>query len=79
MIGLVEILLFLTPFGAFAAWRLLAPHLPRIAVWGAVLFVLATGSLAAFVASRPTMHRGDRYVPPALLGDLIVPGRAVPK
>lgn len=77
MIGVVELLLFLTPFAAFLAWRLLAPVLPRASVWAAAGLVVAIGLAAAWTASRPSLHHGQRYAPAQLRDGAIMPGQAV--
>lgn len=78
----IEIVLFLTPFLGFAAWRLAfpSPQPPRWLVGGAigcaVLFLLVAGwiwFLDARDANQP-------YVPAELRGDRVVPGnQAIPR
>ena len=79
MVGLVEIALFLLPFGLFALWRVLAPHASRVAVIAALLAmaVLATGAVTLF--RRGHMQAHQRYVPATTLPDgRVVPGHAAP-
>lgn len=79
MIGVLEAVLFLTPFAAFVAWRLLSPHLPAVAVWVAVAAVLLIGAAGAWVAQRPHLEHGQGYVPPTWRDGVVVPGHAVPR
>ncbi len=79
MIGLLEVALFLAPFAAWLLWRVLSPHLPRVAIWAAAALLLTLVAGAAWTWTRPHMGLGDRYEPPHWQNGQIVPGRAVPK
>jgi hypothetical protein len=79
VIGLVEIALFLLPFGVFALWRVLAPHASRLAVAGALVAMLALAGGAVTLYRRAAMAPHQRYVPATALPDgTVVPGHAAP-
>ena len=76
MIGILEALLFLAPFGVWLAWRLLSPVLPKAAVWASIVAVIAIALGAAWTSSGPAMRHGQRYAPPQWRNGEIVPGHA---
>lgn len=79
MVGLVEIVLFLLPFGVFALWRVLAPHASRLAVAGALLAMLVLAVSAVTLYRRAAMAPHQRYIPATTLPDgTVVPGHAAP-
>lgn len=79
MVGLVEILLFLTPFVLFALWRVLAPHASRLAIAGALVLALIVAGGAVSLFRRGHMEATQRYVPATTLPDgTVVPGHAAP-
>jgi hypothetical protein len=81
LLRLTELLLFLAPFAAFAAWWLSAsvggPSRP--VVIGAVC-VLAVLAIALFWLRREnSLPSGGTYVPAELEDGRVVPGHALPK
>jgi len=77
---LVEILLFLLPFGAYALWRRFNPSAePSSRFLALALIGIALGLAGAvwYGLSR-SMDRSATYVPARLDGDHIEPGRAEP-
>jgi hypothetical protein len=81
MLRLLELALFLSPFVAFALWRLLAPARPpsarAVALAAGVLAVLAG---ALFWYSREdVLPPGTEYAPAQLQDGRLVPGHAVPR
>lgn len=79
MIGLVEIVLFLLPFGLFALWRVLAPHASRLAVAGALLAMVLLAFSAVPLYRRAHMEANQRYIPAITLPDgRVVQGHAAP-
>ena len=82
MIGVAELLLFLSPFAAFMAWCVLGPRVTRLYLGAALLAVLAVLAVAAtgiglFLSRR--VDRRDIYLPAQMENGTIVPGRAVPR
>jgi hypothetical protein len=78
MLRLVEILLFLSPFAAFALWRVLAPvggPSPRVIAVAAGMLVLLLGALLWYRA-EDALPPGVAYIPPTFVGGRIVPGHA---
>lgn len=80
MLRLLELLLFVSPFVAFAAWRLLLPAggpSPRLmmAVTGVVL--LLAGGLYWF-SRQNALPRGSPYAPAQMQDGRLVPARGVP-
>ena len=78
MLRLVEILLFLSPFAAFALWRVLAPvggPSPRVLAIAAGVLVLLLGALLWYRA-EDALPPGSTYVPPTFEDGRIVPGHA---
>jgi hypothetical protein len=79
MVGLVEIVLFLLPFGLFAMWRVLAPHATRLAVAGALLAMVIVAFGGVSLYRRAHMEPHQRYIPATTLPDgRVVPGHAAP-
>jgi membrane associated rhomboid family serine protease len=79
MVGLVEIVLFLLPFGVFALWRVLAPHASRLAVAGALLAMLVLAVSAVTLYRRSHLEAHQRYVPATTMPDgRVVQGHAAP-
>ena len=78
---LAELLLFLTPFAAFIAWRLTAgsggPSRALLIGAACVLAVLA-GTLV-WLSQRHALPPGAAYVPAELRDGRIVPGHAAPR
>ncbi|MCK8787806.1 hypothetical protein M0638_25960 [Roseomonas sp. NAR14] len=77
---MLNLLLFLLPFAAYALWRHLNPRvgMSGVEVALAVLgIVLAVGGAAWFGLSR-SMAPDTVYVPPHLQDGRVVPGHAVP-
>jgi hypothetical protein len=72
MIGAAELMLFLSPFVAYAVWRLLGPRVTPLSV----LAIAATG-LGLIVRNR--VDRRYLYVPAHMENGVIVPGHAVPR
>jgi len=78
MLRLVEVLLFLSPFAAFALWRLLAPvggPSPRVIGAAAGVVVLLLG-LLLWYRTQDALPPGSTYVPPEFHDGRIVPGHA---
>ena len=82
MARIVEIVLFLTPFIGFVAWRILSPS-PAPPVWlMGVLVTLVVMMLLTLLWGWYLDAGDDRtpYIPARIQGDGIVPaGRAVPR
>jgi hypothetical protein len=81
MLRLVEVALFLSPFAAFLAWRLLASS--RIASRNVIGMALAalvavSAALVWFGLDRRLASDGD-YVPAEWTGGRIIPGHSAPK
>jgi hypothetical protein len=80
MSRMIEVVLFLTPFLGFAAWRLLfpSPSPPLWLMYGLAGFVVLL--LLALVWSRH-LDAGDShetYVPARLVGGHVVPAQKAP-
>lgn len=77
MLRFAEIGLFLTPFGLYIAWRLLAPHTRPLALWigGAVFLSLLAGAI--YLGLHQRMPADARYVPPHVENGRIVPGHSL--
>lgn len=72
---LVEILLFLVPFAAFVAWRLLAPN-PKAPLWILYSLVGVTVALTIALVLLRQQDAGDKqqaYVPAQLQDGHILP------
>ncbi|HVZ08567.1 DUF6111 family protein [Rhodopila sp.] len=78
---LIEIVLFLSPFAAFAALRLLSPSqaLPRWAVPALAVSVVAMLGLLLFLRGRDAGDADLAYVPARMDNGRIVPGHAAPR
>jgi hypothetical protein len=80
MSRIIEIVLFVTPFVAFAAWRLLFPSAgltPRM-LYGTAGFVLLMLAALFWLHQQDAADAGRVYVPAALQDGRIVPGHAAP-
>lgn len=79
-IALVELLAFLSPFAAYALWRLLvtrAGKLLETTPWFALTvagLVLVCAGFVALAFLEPGAPPGARYVPPRLEDGRLVPG-----
>ena len=81
MLRLLEIVLFLAPIAAFAAWRVLAPASGpsnrTLAIAAGVLIVLAAALFA--YSRREALPPGTQYVPAQLRDGRIVPSHVAPR
>ncbi|HEY8290310.1 MAG TPA: hypothetical protein VIG49_13645 [Acetobacteraceae bacterium] len=78
MIRFVELVLFLAPFAAFAAWRLLAPERgpsPRFLAALACVLAAIIGSLIWF-REEGAAPAGSSYVPSTLRDGQITPSES---
>lgn len=81
MLRLVELLLFLGPFIAYALWRLLAPvggPSPRFIAVAAGLVIVVAAVLFWF-SREDALPPGTSYVPAELHDGRLIPGHAVPQ
>lgn len=79
MLRFLELLLFLAPFVAFAAWRVLLPvggPSPRLTMLAAGLLLLLAGGLYWF-SRHDMLPSGSIYAPAQLRDGRVVPGRGV--
>jgi hypothetical protein len=80
MTRLIEIVLFLTPFIGFAAWRVVAPA-DRMPGWvialavGAVMMILA---LLLVLRALDASDGNKTYVPAHMEDGRVIPGHAAP-
>jgi hypothetical protein len=74
---LIEILLFVTPFLAFAAWRLLfpSPRPPRWLISGLAVFVVLMLLALIWVRHIDAGDANQTYVPAELHDGRIIPAR----
>lgn len=79
MIGVAELLLFLSPFAAFVAWCVLGPRVTRLYLGVALLAVIAVAATGIGLFLSHRVNRRDIYVPAQLENGAIVPSRAVPR
>ncbi len=79
MIGVAELLLFLSPFAAFMAWCVLGPRVTRLYLGAALLAVLAVAATGIGLFLSRRVDRRDIYLPAQMENGTIVPGRAVPR
>lgn len=80
MIRILEIALFLAPFGLFAAWRLLAPGTeigPRHLTIAAIVLALCLGALV-WGRMQEAEPPNAAYVPAHIQGTTIEPPAAKP-
>jgi hypothetical protein len=77
MIGVAELLLFLSPFAAFMAWSLLGPRVSRLYLGVALAAVLGVAATGIGLILRHRVDRRDLYVPAEMENGVIIPGRAV--
>ncbi len=77
MVRLIEIALFLAPFGAFVAWRLLLPAggPSRTVLALSVALLLVMAGMLSWLSRENTLQPGVEYVPPHVENGVIVPGR----
>lgn len=77
---LIEIILFLLPFAAFALWRATAgaggPSVTTLAAAAAGLMLLAAALI--WFGYEDSLDRGQVYVPAQLENGRILPGHAAP-
>jgi len=81
MLRLVELLLFLSPLAAFAAWRMLLPAggpSPRLAMLAAGVLLLLAGGLYWF-SRQDVLPPDSAYAPAQMQHGRLVPGRGVPR
>lgn len=79
MLRLLELLLFLSPFAAFAAWRLVAPASGpplRVVMLLAGVLLLLAGALFWF-SRQEMLPSGSSYAPAQFQDGRLVPGRGV--
>ena len=74
MLGVVEILLFLSPFLLYALWRVLTPMLAPLVVWAALMAVVVLAASGAWYATRVHLAPWQRYVAAHSENGQIVPG-----
>jgi hypothetical protein len=79
MIGAAELMLFLSPFVAYAVWRLLGPRVTPLYLGAALLAVLAIAATGLGLIVRNRVDRRYLYVPAHMENGVIVPGHAVPR
>ncbi|HEY4041191.1 MAG TPA: DUF6111 family protein [Rhodopila sp.] len=80
MSRIIEIVLFLTPFLAFATWRLVVPS-PAPPPW--LIYALAGAVALLLLGLLWTRHfdagdANDAYVPAKLIGGRVVPAQRTP-
>jgi Family of unknown function (DUF6111) len=80
VLRLVEIALFLLPFAAFVAWRVLLPKGPstRVVAGAAAVLVLLAAALV-WLSQDDTLPPGADYVPPHFEDGVIVQGHGEPR
>lgn len=81
MLRLLELLMFLSPFALFAAWRLLLPasgSSPRLVMLAAGVLLLLAGGLYWF-SRQDVLPPDSSYTPAQLQDGRLVPGRGVPR
>lgn len=81
MLRLVEFALFLAPFAAFIAWRLLLPGTApsRTVLLLAVGVLVVVAGLLAWLSRENTLSPDTAYVPPHVENGVIVPGHGAPR
>jgi hypothetical protein len=80
LVRLTELLLFLMPFVAFAAWRLpLGSGPSRLALAGTACALLLLAAILLWLNQERASPPGTAYVPARLQDGRIVPGHAVPQ
>lgn len=81
MTRLIEIVLFLTPFIGFAAWRFIAPgdRLPGWIVISAASTVMLILVLLLIVRGLYAGDGNRAYIPAHMQDGRVVPGQAAPK
>lgn len=79
MLRLVEVALFLAPFAAFAAWRLLWPRggPSRLVIGAAAVTLVVLAATLIWLSRQDTLPPDIPYVPPHLQDGVIVPGQGV--
>ena len=81
MLRLVELALFLTPFIAFAAWRLLATEggpSVRLVIGAACLLAVLAG-LLVWLSREDALPPGASYEPARLEDGKVISGHAAPR
>jgi hypothetical protein len=79
MIGIAELMLFLSPFAAFAVWRVLGTRVTPVILGAALLAVFAIAATGFGLIIRQRIDRRQSYVPAHLESGVIIPGHAVPR
>jgi hypothetical protein len=79
VLRLVEILLFLAPFLAFAAWRFVLPRRgpSSLALGLGVAMLVILGFALVWLSQEDTLKPGATYIPSHIENGVIVPGRGV--
>ena len=81
MLRLLELFLFLFPFGAFVVWRVLAPTRGPspvfVAALAAVLALLAGGLI--WYSRQEALPGSTTYAPAQFKDGHLLPGRGVPR
>jgi hypothetical protein len=77
---LTELLLFLTPFVAFAVWRLTAASggPSRVVLVAAAGVIVLLAAMLVWFSREQSLPPGTRYVPAQLEGGRVVPGHGSP-
>jgi len=81
MLRLVEVALFLLPFGFFGLWRLLIPAngpSTRLVVGSAIALAVLAGALL-WLRQEDAAPAGAAYVPARLENDRVVPAGEAPR
>jgi len=78
MIGLLDVALFLSPFAAFAFWRLAGPVAPPVMLWVAIGAVAILAGTAAWYMRETRFAKGVTYVPSHIEDGRIVPAHPAP-
>ncbi len=81
LLRLTELLLFLTPFAAFVAWRLTAGSgaPPRALLIGTACVLAVLAGTLVWLSRERALPPGTAYVPAQLQNGRIVPGHAAPQ
>jgi Family of unknown function (DUF6111) len=81
MLRLVEVALFLLPFGVVAVWRLLLPArgVPPWMVAAAAVFVLLLAGALVWLLQQDAAPAGSAYVPARVEHSRIIPSGEAPR